>query len=80
MYVVCLLFYAIGRFVYLLFSSAVLRAKGAESIVFDSGLSATLLLFDSRLIAPSFTSRRGDDIIRFLSSVGLAEVFPIRSV
>ena len=58
MYVVCLLFYAIGRFVYLLFSSAVLRAKGAESIVyltyiyrisivFDSGLSATLLLFDS---------------------------------
>ena len=43
---------------YLLFSSAVLRAKGAESIVyltyiyritivFDSGLSATLLLFDS---------------------------------
>ena len=58
MYVVCLLFYAIGRFVYLLFFSAVLRAKGAESIVyltyiyrisivFDSGLSATLLLFDS---------------------------------
>ena len=33
--------------VYLLFSSAVLRAKGAESIVFDSGLSDTLLLFDS---------------------------------
>lgn len=47
MYVVCLLSYAIGRFVYLLFSSAFLRAKGAESIVFDSGLSATLLLFDS---------------------------------
>ena len=58
MYVVCLLFYAIGRFVYLLFSSAVLRAKGAESIVyltyiyrisivFYSGLIATLLLFDS---------------------------------
>ena len=35
------------RCVYLLFSSAFLRAKGAESIVFDSGLSATLLLFDS---------------------------------
>ena len=34
MYVVCLLFYAIGGFVYLLFSSAVLRAKGAESIVY----------------------------------------------
>ena len=33
--------------VYLLFSSAVLRAKGAESIVFDSGLIVTLLLFDS---------------------------------
>ena len=33
--------------VLLLFSSAVLRAKGAESIVFDSGLIATLLLFDS---------------------------------
>ena len=32
---------------YLLFSSAVLRAKGAESIVFDSGLRVTLLLFDS---------------------------------
>ena len=43
---------------YLLFSSAVLRAKGAESIVyltyiyrisivFDSGLIVTLLLFDS---------------------------------
>ena len=58
MYVVCLLFYAIGRFVYLLFSSAVLRAKAAESIVyltyiyrifivFDSELSATLLLFES---------------------------------
>ena len=31
----------------LLFSSAVLRAKGAESIVFDSGLIVTLLLFDS---------------------------------
>ena len=45
-------------FVYLLFSSAFLRAKGAESIVyltyiyrisivFDSGLRVTLLLFDS---------------------------------
>ena len=55
MYVVCLLFDAIGG---LLFSSAVLRAEGAESIVyltyiyrisivFDSGSSATLLLFDS---------------------------------
>ena len=44
MYVACLLFYAIGG---LLFSSAVLRAEGAESIVFDSGSSATLLLFDS---------------------------------
>lgn len=32
---------------YLLFSSAVLRAKGAESLVFDSGLIVTLLLFDS---------------------------------
>ena len=44
-----LLFYVGKRrlFNYLLFSSAVLRAKGAESIVFDSGLIVTLLLFDS---------------------------------
>ena len=53
--VVC---YSLFCFLLLLFSSAVLMAKGAESIVyltyiyrisivFDSGLSTTLLLFDS---------------------------------
>ena len=53
--VVC---YSLFCFLLLLFSSAILRAKGAESIVyltyiyrisivFDSRLSATLLLFDS---------------------------------
>ena len=59
MYVVCLLFYAIGGvLVIYCFLPLVLRAKGAESIVyltyiyrisivFDSGLIVTLLLFDS---------------------------------
>ena len=71
MYVVCLLFYAIGRFVYLLFSSAVLRAKGAESIVFDSGLIVTLLLFDSRLIAPCLTSRRGGRLVCIVAKIAI---------
>ena len=57
--VVCLLFYAIGSvLVIYCFLPLVLREKGAESIVylsyiyrisivFDSGLTVTLLLFDS---------------------------------
>ena len=51
LYVVCLLFYAIGRFVYLLFSSAVLRAKGAESIVYLTYIYRISIVYLSCLIA-----------------------------